>query len=256
MRMNHGAMRAIALALVLGCGLVVGTGAQRAEAALIQFEVHNSPVDFGWVGGAGAAGFFSYFDGPGTHSFNLQNVHMLVDTATGFGTMQGSLIHNISGDPWRISASFTHIQGLNMPQGVPYDNMFNDLVNHSERQLLWGEDQGGMMTTEFQLNLETDLLNPAYAGPRNYIGKTMDLDGDGIGEPMHVLWNLWGNGTLGGSAWVTPTNQLGLHGGDFHFILTNPTNPSIIPEPMTSMLFGLGLVGSGLWTRRRKARSS
>ena len=262
--------RAIAVMLTLGSWLVVGPSLQHAEAALIDFEVVNHPLYFGWpTTPAGTAGFF-VFDQTGSfveNSFSLKDVHMLVDTTTGFGTMNGAVVHNQSGDLWRLSASFTGIRSSGgLPQPVPYDTMFDDLFGHPERQLLWGMAPAGGNTTQFQLNLDTDLVSPIYAGPRNYWGLAMDVDGDGIAEPFHVTYrylldpNAFPGSEfdlLGGSGWVSSTGTFSTHGGDIHFLLRNPThvNPPV-PEPMTASLFGLGLVAGGLARRRRARRST
>ena len=247
--------------LLVAGGLWLGLAQQPASAALVSFDMLDHPATATWDSGALGMGIFP--PGYGYNGFHFVDVHFVIDDVTGLATAQGNIIHNPSGQPWRLSASFQSIASTGTwptQDHVPYNAnaMLEDLQNagfNTENRLGWGLPSAA---TQVSVQIETDILHPAYAGPRQFVGEGAmgfpfylrfryglgaGLPGDPFAGPAFDL--------IGGAGWFREAGSAD-HGGDFLFVLKRSTSP-VIPEPATGVLLGLGLL-AGVVRKRSNAR--
>jgi len=235
-------MKKLSLATLL---VVLLAGTPHAEAIILNFDLDKHPND-------GQA-----FHPVGMNNdFNFVSATMAVDTSNGKATLGGTVIHE-SGETWLFSGMLDGIgsSGMfwNSLPPVPFDTMFSELLAN-------GNSTARIFYAEAKFEIAPTILNPTYTGPRLFVNHTNNLPAFG-GEDLDIHRRVISSQPylVIESGWWGITNVNGVDQGvrshgNWRWIITElpqQEHPPV-PEPVTSVLFGLGSV-AGLISRRRRA---
>lgn len=218
--------------------------APQAEALILTFQIDKHPND----------GQAFHPVGMGT-DFNFVNALMTVNTSTGKADLGGSVVHVASGELWQFSGMFDGIgasgQFFNSLPAVPFDTMFDELLNN-------GNGTARIFYSEAQFDITPSVLNPAYTGPRLFVNNTNNTPDFG-GEDLDIHRRIINQQPylVIESGWWGITNVNGVDTGErshgnWRWTMTETPPPPVIPEPMTSALFGLGALAGAIGPRARR----
>lgn len=236
-------MKKLAFATLL-VALLAGTS--QAEAIILNFDLDKHP-------NAGQA----FHPVATSHDFNFVSATMSVDTSTGKATLGGTVVDIDSGELWLFSGMLDGIgsSGMfwNSLPPVPFDTMFSELLAN-------GNSSARIFYAEAKFEIAPTILNPTYTGPRLFVNNTNNLPAFG-GEDLDIHRRIVNSQPylVIESGWWAITEVNGVvdgqrSHGNYRWIITKlpqQEHPPV-PEPVTSVLFGLGSV-AGLISRRRRA---
>lgn len=223
----------VASVVMLAAGWVT---TPKAEALILTFQVDKKTT----------AAHAMYPGAPATKAFDFDDVKLTVDTSTGNGTFAGSITHFASGEAWLLNGALSGIYGqgpLFNPPTLPTDTMFADVLNS-------GNATSAIRYAEAQFSISTLLANPTYTGPTSWAnnsavgGVDLKINRQVIqGTPYLLIDSGW---------WGLPQGAR-IHGNwEWTLTQTQTPPPPVVPEPMTSALFGLGALAGAVGPRVRR----
>ncbi|GMV94665.1 MAG: hypothetical protein AMXMBFR82_44430 [Candidatus Hydrogenedentota bacterium] len=252
MNRNFGSGKGI---LAAALGVLILAIAPSAGATLIGFELADHPdgnerpplyglrLDDG-DSTNGPVNTFSFEDGSGNSTMS-----MTIDTVTGVMTISGTMRHSnsntggndFSGEIWTLNASMQLLGTWNPA------TLEDTLLNNPSAIGTLVFDTGSV-----SLALDSGFsATEGYMGPTNWTGKA-----NGSGDEFYLQWNHRTNDdVLTGNGWLMPVSGP-MNGTSHDFLFTivpgSGTPKTVVPEPATLSLLGLGLASLAVRRVRRK----
>jgi len=223
-------IKAIIKALSVACATSMFMVAVPASATLVEFDLLDHPD-----GSAGPPTYGLRLDDPdtsATNTFHFDSVTGVFNTDTNTFHVSGTVQHNQTSDFYALESWISLDTPIDVDELLNPTSGFSRLTGHTESLTLSGH--GDFSPTEwmgFGVGSEPDADN-----------FRLDTGHRGVGST-----------TLSGWGWLAPNEDYPNGHVNFQDWLFTMDNGSVVPEPATVALLGMGIAGLAIRQRRRKS---